>query len=94
MAVDAEGGGTISRKQAEAAVQKAHQKLRRARIEQEKQQAEWDKLEGQIENINTKVGEASLDHDKAFAAYHEALARHAEVNNRNAFSTPGACGGG
>ena len=74
-------------KQAEASVQKAHPKLRRARIEQEKQQAEWDKLEGQIENIKTKVGEAPFDHDKAFVVYHEAVARHAEVNNRSAFST-------
>ena len=87
MAVDAEGNGTLSRKQAETAVQKAHQKLGRARIEEEKQQAEWDKLETQMENIKVRVGEAALDHDKAFSAYLEAVARQAEVNNRTAFSS-------
>ena len=69
MAVDTEGGGTLSRKQAETAVQKAHQRLRRARIEQEKQQAEWDKMEAQVESIKVNVGEAAFDHDKAFTAY-------------------------
>ena len=87
MAVDAEGNGTLTRRQAEIAVQKARQKLRRAKIEEEKQQAEWDKMETQMENIKVRVGEAALDHDKAFSAYHDAVARQAEVNNRTAFST-------
>ena len=87
MAADAEGA-TLSRKQAETAVQKAHQNLRRARIEEEKQQAEWNKLEAQIEEVKVKVGEAALENEKAFTAYHEAVARQAEVNNRAAFTAP------
>ena len=89
MAVDEEGGGaTLTRKQAETAVQKAHQKLRRARIEEEKQHVEWDKAEAHLEAIRLKVGDAALEHEKALNAYHEAVARQAAVNNRSAFATP------
>ena len=33
-----------------------------------------------------QVGEAALDHDKAFTAYHEAVARQAEAHSRAAFT--------
>ena len=88
MAVDEIGGGApLTKKQAETAVQKAHQKLRRARIEEEKQHAEWDKAEAYLETVKVKVGDAAVEHDKAFNEYHAAVARQAEANNRSVFAT-------
>ena len=89
MAVDEEGGGaTLTRKQEETAVQKAHQKLRRARIEEEKQLAEWEKAEAYLETVRVKVGEAVVDREKAFNDYHAAVARQAEAHNRPFFASP------